>query len=55
MQRILRLCAALLLLGSLSACAVYPATTIAYRPVPHAHWVPGHFGAYGAWHLGHWA
>jgi hypothetical protein len=49
-----RLCLVLLLVGTLplAGCVVAPV-----GPAPHAglHWVPGHYGAYGGWHPGHWA
>jgi hypothetical protein len=34
----------------LSGCVVVPA---APRPTAQAHWVPGHFNAYGFWVRGH--
>lgn len=56
MPRLLRLAAMLAMLamaGTLSACAVYPRETVAIVP-GHAHWVPGHYNAWGYWRPGHW-
>jgi hypothetical protein len=35
----------------LAGCVVY---TQPVRPYAAAHWVPGHYNAYGYWVRGHW-
>lgn len=35
-------------LAPLAGCIIVPGGGY------HRHWVPGYYGAYGAWHPGHW-
>lgn len=54
MKRLIRIAAALAMVGTLSACAVYPVREEVVVRQGYAHWVPGHYGHWGRWHPGHW-
>jgi hypothetical protein len=41
------------MVAPISGCVVVPVPVA--RPYAQAHWVPGHFNAYGYWVRGHWA
>jgi len=52
MKRLMVLLLLAAVIAPVSGCVVYPAHP---RPYAAAYWAPGHFGAYGVWHPGHWA
>jgi len=52
MKRLPILLMLMVVAAPLAGCVVYAQPV---RPYAAAHWVPGHYNAYGFWVRGHWA